>query len=344
MKLSKFNFQLPDELIAFSPLKDRSASRLLVVDEQLKDLNFRDLPSLIDSKDILVINDTKVFKARLIGNRSTGARAEILIERVVDDEFAFVQIKCNSALKPKEEILLLKTNHRISLIKKNEELWFVQFSTKVKTITETLGSVPLPPYIKRDANKLDEQRYQTIYADPKKDFSVAAPTAGFHFDNKLLALLKAKNISIAKVTLHVGMGTFKPIGKEFIKDHKMHKERIELEEEAVNLIDKAKEQGGKVICVGTTSLRCLESIAKINNGELKPFKGETDIYIYPGFKFSVADSLVTNFHLPKSTLIVLVSAFGGYQKVMEAYKHAIRNRYRFYSYGDSMFINLHLGK
>mgnify|MGYP001225791219 CR=1 FL=1 len=344
MKLSKFNFELPGELIALTPLKDRSSSKLLVVEEGLKDLNFRDLPSLINSKDILVINDTKVFKARLLGKRNTGARAEILIERVIDDDFAYVQIKCNSPLKPKDQILFLNSNHSLNLIKKDKDLWLVHFSDKAKKVIEAHGSVPLPPYIKRDSNKVDEERYQTIYADPEKDLSVAAPTAGFHFNYKLLAALKKKDIAVAKITLHVGMGTFKPINKDNIKDHEMHKERIELKEEAINLINKAKSQGGRIICIGTTTLRCLESIAKMNNGVLKPFKGETDIFIYPGFKFNVVDSLVTNFHLPKSTLIVLVSAFGGYKKVMEAYEYAIKNEYRFYSYGDSMFINANLDK
>ena len=250
-----------------------------------------------------------------------------------------VQLRSNSRMKVGDKIFLSESNEFVSLTKKRGDIWQVKFSQPAKKIIDSFGLVPLPPYIKREANSADAERYQTVYADPAKNYSVAAPTAGFHFDKELLDSVMNKGVNIAKLALHIGMGTFKPIKSKKIKDHKMHKESIELKQEAIDLINLSKEKGGRVICVGTTTLRCLESIAKANKGVLKPFTGETDLFIYPGFKFNVVDALITNFHLPKSTLILLVSAFGGYEKMREAYKYAIQEKYRFYSYGDSMFIN-----
>ena len=339
MKLEDFSFVLPRELIASSPLEKRSSSRLLMVGHNLKDLVFSDLPDLLKPEDVLVINDTKVINARLVGQKETGAKVELLIERVLDKENSLVQLRSNSRLREGDKILLSESKEFVSLIKKRGDIWEVKFSQPAKKIIDSLGLVPLPPYLKREANTLDTERYQTVYADPAKNYSVAAPTAGFHFDNKLLDSVKDKGVNIAKITLHIGMGTFKPIKNEIIIEHKMHKESIELKQEAIDLINGSKEKGGRVIAVGTTTFRCLESVAKMNKGTLKPFTGETDLFIYPGFKFNVVDALITNFHLPKSTLLLLVSAFGGYEKMREAYKYAIQEKYRFYSYGDSMFIN-----
>jgi len=339
LKLEDFSFVLPKELIASSPLKQRSSSRLLMVGHNLKDLVFSDLPGLLKPEDVLVINDTKVLNARLAGQKETGAKVELLIERVLDKENSLVQLRSNSRLREGDKISLSESKEFVSLIKKRGDLWEVKFSQPAKKIIDSLGLVPLPPYLKREANTLDAERYQTVYADPAKNYSVAAPTAGFHFDNELLDLVMDKGVNIAKITLHIGMGTFKPIKNEIITEHKMHKESIELKQEAIDLINGSKEKGGRVITVGTTTFRCLESVAKMNKGTLKPFTGDTDLFIYPGFKFNVVDALITNFHLPKSTLLLLVSAFGGYEKMREAYKYAIQEKYRFYSYGDSMFIN-----
>ena len=320
-------------------MEQRSSSRLLMVGHNLKDLVFSDLPGLLKPEDVLVINDTKVLNARLVGQKETGAKVELLIERVLDKENSLAQLRSNSRLREGDKISLSDSKEFVSLIKKIGDLWKVKFSQPAKKIIDSLGLVPLPPYLKREANTLDADRYQTVYADPAKNYSVAAPTAGFHFDNELLDSVMDKGVNIAKITLHIGMGTFKPIKSEIITEHKMHKESIELEQEAIDLINASKEKGGRVISVGTTSFRCLESVAKMNKGALKPFNGDTDLFIYPGFKFHVVDALITNFHLPKSTLLLLVSAFGGYEKMREAYKYAIQEKYRFYSYGDSMFIN-----
>ena len=339
LKLEDFNFQLPRELIASSPLEKRSSSRLLVIKEGFEDLTFKDLPRLLRPEDVLVINDTSVIKARLHGKKETGAKVEILIERIIDEKKALVQTKSNAQLRKGDKILISKGGESLFLLEKEEDLWKVFFSKSPRKIINEFGKVPLPPYIKRKANRLDSERYQTVYADSSKDFSVAAPTAGLHFENELLDSITNKGINIAKITLHIGMGTFKPIKDISIIDHKMHQESIELGKEAIDLITQSKNAGGRVVCVGTTTLRCLESISKANRGVLKPFIGETDIFIYPGFKFTVADALITNFHLPRSTLLLLVSAFGGYEKIRKAYEYAIRKKYRFYSYGDSMFIS-----
>jgi len=339
LKLEDFSFELPKELIASYPLNERSSSKLLVVGHDFKDLVFSDLPGLLKPEDVLVINDTKVINARLFGQKETGARVEVLIERILDEKNSLVQLRTNSQLKEGDKIFLFESEEFLSLTKKKGDIWQVKFSQPAKKIIDSFGLVPLPPYIKREANSSDDDRYQTVYADPAKNYSVAAPTAGFHFDNELLDSVMDKGVNIAKITLHIGMGTFKPIKSKIITDHKMHKESIELKQEAIDLINLSKEKGGRVICVGTTTLRCLESIAKDNKGVLEPFTGETNLFIYPGFKFSVAEALITNFHLPKSTLLLLVSAFGGYEKMREAYRYAIQEKYRFYSYGDSMFIN-----
>lgn len=338
MKLQDFNFQLPKSLIATFPLKERSASKLLVLDRKLSDRNFKDLHQFLKPKDVLVINDTSVLRARLFGKKDTGAKVEILIERVSDTYSATAQTKSNSNLKKGDKIFLSEEGPFAVLIKKRQLISELKFSKPVKEIIKLYGKVPLPPYIKREATKLDSDRYQTIYADFKKCNSVAAPTAGLHFDKNLLDSLENKGIKIAKLTLQVGMGTFKPIKEMLVEKHKMHKEQIEITKESVDIINEAKRRKRKIVCVGTTSLRCLESVCKENKGVLRPFRGETDLYIYPGFQFEIADVLITNFHLPYSSLLVLVSAFAGYERTMLAYDYAIKKGYRFYSYGDAMLI------
>ena len=339
MKLQDFNFKISEDQIASFPLEERSHSKLLVLDEQISDRCFKDLPELLKPNDVLVINDTAVIKARLFGKKITGAKVELLIERVISSNLASAQTKCNSKLKTGDRIFLSKEGPFVTLTKKGSDISELEFSKPIKEVIELYGNVPLPPYIKRKPTELDSERYQTVYADLAKSRSVAAPTAGLHFDENILKSLKSKGLKIAKITLNVGMGTFKPIKEKAIENHKMHTEQIEISEQSVNTINEAKKNKGRVVCVGTTSLRCIESVCKENKGVLKPFKGETDLYIYPGYKFEITDILITNFHLPCSTLLLLVCAFSGYEKTMSAYCHAINKKYRFYSYGDAMFIN-----
>jgi len=338
LKLQDFNFQLPKELIASFPLKERSQSKLLVLENFITDNLFRDLPQLLKPNDVLVINDTAVFNARFFGKKGSGSRVEILIERVIGKNLVTAQTKSSSKLKKGDKIFLSKKGPFLTLINQGPKVLEFEFSLPVKEAIKLYGNVPLPPYIKREATELDLQRYQTIYADLKKCHSVAAPTAGLHFDQSLLDSLETKGVKIAKVTLNVGMGTFKPIRELTIENHRMHKEQIEISQETVDLINETEETKGRVICVGTTSLRCIESVCKENNGKLKPFKGETDLFIYPGYQFEITDILITNFHLPHSSLLLLACAFAGHDRIMSAYQHAIKEGYRFYSYGDSMII------
>ncbi len=340
MKLKKFNFELPKELVAYFPSKERSLSRLLVVNDPLEDLIFKDLPRLLNPNDTLVINDTKVIKARLFAKKSTGAKVEILIERLLDRNCALVLTKANSRLEPGERITLNDDKTTVEFLEKKENIWRVKFSDPIKELLNNLGHVPLPPYIKREATDEDLERYQTIYADASKDFSVAAPTAGFHFNHSLMEEIVLSGVSIAKVTLHIGLGTFKPLSSENIKNNSLHNEIFNVPKEAVDAINRTRRKGGRVISVGTTALRAIESACNFNNGLLTPCSGETDLFIYPGYKFMITDSLITNFHLPKSSLFILLCAFGGYEKMKSSYQHAIKKKYRFYSYGDAMFVNL----
>ena len=270
MKLKKFNFELPKELVAFFPSKERSLSRLLLVNDPLEDLIFKDLPGLLNPNDTLVINDTKVIKARLFAKKSSGAKVEILLERLLDTNCALVLTKSNSSLRAGERVILNDHKTTVELLEKKENIWRVKFSGPVKKLLNNLGHVPLPPYIKREADDKDSERYQTIYADPSKDFSVAAPTAGFHFNHSLMEEIILSGVSIAKVTLHIGLGTFKPLSSENIKNNSLHSEIFNVPKEAVNAINRTKKEGGRVISVGTTTLRAIESACKFNNGLLKP--------------------------------------------------------------------------
>lgn len=334
--LSDFDYDLPADLIAQAPLAERSASRLLAVGElRLEDLHFRDLPALLAPGDLLVFNDTRVVKARLYGEKSTGGQVEMLIERVLGEHEAISQMRVSK--KPAVGALIrVAGRFDVEVVARNGEFWTLRFPPERSVFDwlEDFGALPLPPYIERAANLDDEERYQTVFATARG--SVAAPTAGLHFDDALLARVAELGVETSRVTLHVGAGTFSPVRVDNIAEHRMHSERIQVGAATVEAIERTRARGGRVICVGTTSLRALESAAR--GGTLAPVDTETDIFITPGFRFRVADALITNFHLPKSTLMMLVCAFGGMDRVKRAYAHAVSSRYRFFSYGDAMFL------
>ena len=338
MRTLDFDFYLPEALIAQHPTKNRSASRLLKLDGNtgsIQDAMFTNLLEALNSGDLLVLNDTRVIKARLFGEKLTGGKIEVMIERVVDAHHALAQIKASRAPKAGSK-LVIAGKVEAEVIGRQEDLFLLQFSDshEVMDILDLHGSLPLPPYITHAADADDETRYQTVFA--KHAGAVAAPTAGLHFDDTMLSQLKAKGVNIAFVTLHVGAGTFKPVKTELIADHKMHSEIYTIPQATIDLIAATRTNGGKVTAVGTTALRALESAAQ--HQALKAGQGETAIFITPGYSFKVVDRLLTNFHLPKSTLLMLVSAFAGFENTMRAYQHAIEKQYRFFSYGDAMLI------
>lgn len=335
MLLSNFDFNLPPKLIAQFPLQKRSDSRLLCLNKttgEISHYKFKDLPKLLEPKDLIIFNNTKVIPARLHANKPSGGKVEIFIERILTDHRFLAQTKSRKPLKTGEK-LILNSDICFKITGRQNNLFelSVVSSESIHSILEKLGNVPLPPYIKRQPNLCDQTTYQTIYA--KHPGAVAAPTAGLHFDQNLISELKNKNILSDFVTLHVGLGTFQPVRAENIEEHKMHKEYISVSK---NLCDKIKKSSKKIVAVGTTSVRSLESAAK--TGEINEYQGDTDIFIYPGYKFKVVDALITNFHLPKSSLLMLVSAFAGHKNIMNAYQEAIKQKYRFYSYGDAMLI------
>ena len=338
MRTLDFDFYLPEALIAQHPTKSRSASRLLRLDGNtgsIQDAMFTNLLEALNSGDLLVLNDTRVIKARLFGEKLTGGKIEVMIERVVDAHHALAQIKASRAPKAGSK-LVIAGKVEAEVIGRQEDLFLLQFSDshEVMDILDLHGSLPLPPYITHAADADDETRYQTVFA--KHAGAVAAPTAGLHFDDTMLNQLKAKGVNIAFVTLHVGAGTFKPVKTELIADHKMHSEIYTIPQATIDLIAATRTNGGKVTAVGTTALRALESAAQ--QQALQAGQGETAIFITPGYSFKVVDRLLTNFHLPKSTLLMLVSAFAGFENTMRAYRHAIEKQYRFFSYGDAMLI------
>ncbi len=339
MRRSDFHFDLPSELIAQTPPKQRTASRLLVLEGESgrwRDSIFRELPSLLRAGDLLVFNDTRVMPARLLGRKKeTGGRVEVLVERVLDHRRVIAHVRASKAPRP-GVVLLLEESVEAEVEERREDRFLLRFRDPrpVSELLKEVGRVPLPPYIEREPESLDRERYQTVYA--RREGAVAAPTAGLHFDGKLLEQLSEQGVERAFVTLHVGAGTFQPVRVDDIRTHRMHAEYAELSPEVCDRIRAAKREGRRVIAVGTTTVRTLESAAR--EGELRPFRGETDIFIRPGFTFRVVDALITNFHLPESTLLMLVCAFGGYERVMAAYRHAVAQRYRFFSYGDAMFI------
>jgi S-adenosylmethionine:tRNA ribosyltransferase-isomerase len=338
MNVSDFHFDLPDELIARYPLKERSASRLLSLDGlsgQTTHLKFTDLPALLQPGDLLVFNNTRVIPARLFGQKETGGKVEILVERLLGEKELLAHTR--SSKSPKEgQRLLLEDGTSLRMMAREDALFrFVYEGDEAfLDVLERIGHMPLPPYMEREDEQSDRERYQTVYA--KEAGAVAAPTAGLHFDDVVLSALKAKGIEFAYVTLHVGAGTFQPVRVDKIEDHVMHSEIAHVPEETVKAVNEARARGGRVVAVGTTSVRSLESASRA--GRLQEFRGDTDIFIYPGYRFQTVDAMITNFHLPESTLIMLVSAFAGYNNIMSAYREAVEQKYRFFSYGDAMFL------
>lgn len=338
MNVSDFHFDLPDELIARYPLKERSASRLLALDGlsgSTRHLKFTDLPGLLQPGDLLVFNNTRVIPARLFGKKETGGQVEVLVERLLGDHELLAHVKASKALKEGQRVIL--EDGTTLVMKGRRDALFnlmCESDQPLLELLERIGHMPLPPYVDRPDEQTDRERYQTVYA--REAGAVAAPTAGLHFDEALLEQLRQQGIASAYVTLHVGAGTFQPVRVDRIEDHVMHSEVVHVPEETVAAVNRTRAQGGRVVAVGTTSVRSLESASR--GGRLRPFRGETDIFIHPGYRFQTVDAMVTNFHLPESTLIMLVSAFAGYHNVMAAYAEAVRERYRFFSYGDAMFI------
>ncbi len=341
MKLSDFHFDLPEELIAHYPPARRSDSRLLCMDRHsgvLQHRQFRELPSLLRAGDLLVFNNTRVIAARLFGQKESGGRVEVLVERVMAGNRLLVQIRASKSPKPGSRILFECAAEQLAADVAGREGGFYMLdfppAVPVLELLDEIGHMPLPPYIKREDEKLDRERYQTVYGEKKG--AVAAPTAGLHFDEALLESVRAAGIDTAFVTLHVGAGTFQPVRTENIAEHRMHSEYLEVDEAVCGQVRACRQRGGRVIAVGTTSVRCLETASA--GGKLAPYRGDTDIFIYPGYQFRVVDGLLTNFHLPESSLIMLVSAFAGREAVLAAYAEAVRESYRFFSYGDAMFI------
>ncbi|HIF9135001.1 TPA: tRNA preQ1(34) S-adenosylmethionine ribosyltransferase-isomerase QueA [Photobacterium damselae] len=345
MQVSDFDFDLPDELIARYPQPERTSSRLLQLDGNSGDIahkTFKDVLDLVNPGDLMIFNNTRVIPARMFGRKASGGKLEVLVERMLDEKSILAHVRASKSPKPGTELLLGENDeYSAEMVARHDALFEIRFNSD-KTVLEILdevGHMPLPPYIDRPDEDADKERYQTVYN--AKPGAVAAPTAGLHFDDALLAALKEKGVNFAFVTLHVGAGTFQPVRVDNIDDHHMHSEYVEVPEEVVIAINETKANGGRVVAVGTTSVRSLESAAQdaVKNGtELKPFFGDTEIFIFPGYQFQLVDVLITNFHLPESTLIMLVSAFAGYEHTMNAYKDAVANQFRFFSYGDSMFV------
>ena len=340
MKLEDFNYELPEELIAQTPLKNRDSSRLLVLNKETGEVNhkhFKDIIDYLDSGDTIVVNDTKVLPARLIGEKEeTNAIIEILLLKNIENDTwecltkPAKRVKIGTIVSFGNGLLKAKC---VGIYEDGIRHMELMYDGILYEILDKLGTMPLPPYIHEKLE--DQNRYQTVYA--KEVGSAASPTAGLHFTNELLDKIKEKGINIASVTLHIGLGTFRPVSASNITDHKMHSEYYELEQTTVDILNKTKENSKKIVVVGTTSVRVLETVMN-KYGELKPCSGWTDIFIYPGYEFKIVDHLITNFHLPKSTLIMLISALAGREKVLSAYREAVNNKYRFFSFGDSMFI------
>lgn len=341
MRTDDFDYVLPPELIAQVPAPEREASRLLVVGEQpslYRDLHFTDFAQLCEAGDLLVVNDTRVVPARLKCNKPSGGQVEVMLERLLDEQTIVALARSNKPLKPGQR-LLVDGREELEYIGRADAFFKFKLLNTVPgdeyRIFHQQGDIPLPPYIKRSPDQEDTGRYQTVYA--KSEGAVAAPTAGLHFDQCVFDQLRCKGVELAQVTLHVGAGTFQPVKVDDVAQHKMHTEWIEVGDEVVAKIEQTRAAGGRVIAVGTTTVRALETAAR--NGALTVYRGPTDIFIYPGYQFSVVDALLTNFHLPKSTLLMMISAFAGVEEIRDAYLHAIDQRYRFFSYGDAMFLS-----
>lgn len=340
MKTEKFNYDLPEHLIAQYPSSKRTDSKLLVAIESIQHQVFTDIAKHINKGDLLILNKTSVIPARLFGEKSTGGKIEILLERFLSHHQTLTQIKSSRAPREGAELVFsFQGNRFIATVKGRQDNFFIlDWSDDPKPLFEQYGQIPLPPYMNRAAEKLDEERYETIYADPNQKASVAAPTAGMHFDQELLNTLQNKGVEFGYVNLHVGAGTFQPVKTDHIEDHVIHKELVEVNSDLIDQVKRIKASKGKIVAVGTTSVRAIETAFQ---DEPSAFKGETSLFIYPGYKFKVVDHMITNFHLPKSSLLMLVAAFIGYEKMMEIYKTAVEKEYRFLSYGDAMLLKYH---
>lgn len=340
MNLQDFNYSLPNELIARYPTEQRSASRLLALgrgDGEVKHQKFVDLVNLLEPNDLLVFNNTRVIPARLFGEKESGGKVEVLIERITSGSRGIAQIRASKAPKPDSRILLDK-DLSLRVVDRVDDMYLIESNddASLAMVLQAVGHMPLPPYIDRDDETLDRERYQTVYSE--REGAVAAPTAGLHFDQSTLNKLRNKGIEFAFVTLHVGAGTFQPVREEQIENHKMHSEYAEVSADVCNKIREAKSKGGRIIAVGTTAVRCIET-ASLSQGWVEPYYGDTEIFIYPGYEYKMVDAMLTNFHLPESSLIMLVSAFAGRESTLNAYQQAIEEKYRFFSYGDAMFIS-----
>ncbi|MEN8166080.1 MAG: tRNA preQ1(34) S-adenosylmethionine ribosyltransferase-isomerase QueA [Pseudomonadota bacterium] len=339
MQLSDFDYELPEELIAQFPIKQRSGSRLLVLEapgRPLRDLLFTDLPALLRAGDLLVFNDTRVMQARLFGRKVSGGRLELLVERVLAADLALTHVRASKSPKPGTKILLGEAGLAAEVMGRQGALFEVRLlASDFYTLMERQGHLPLPPYIERSDEPLDQERYQTVYA--RRPGAVAAPTAGLHFDETMLKRLAEVGVESAHVTLHVGAGTFQPVRVDNLDEHVMHSEYLEVNEQVCRQVRDTRARGGRVVAVGTTSVRSLEAASA--SGEIQPYRGETRLFIRPGYPFRSVDNLITNFHLPRSTLLMLVSAFAGFTEIKQAYRHAVAQGYRFFSYGDAMFLS-----
>ena len=337
MKLSDFHYELPESLIAQFPPEKRGDSRLLCLNGstgEIEDDHFSSFIDRVNENDLLVFNNTKVMPARLYGQKQSGGKVEILIERLLDDSTALAHVRASKSPKPGSQILL-NDGFILEVLERNDNLFVLQSrEVDMMSIMSEAGHMPLPPYITREDGNDDQSRYQTVYAE--KTGAVAAPTAGLHFTDEMLQSLSDKGVRSVFVTLHVGAGTFQPVRVENLDEHQMHEEYVELDKQVVDAVAETRKRGGRVIAIGTTSVRSLESAAI--SGTLKTYEGDTQLFIRPGFQFNVVDVMLTNFHLPESTLLMLVSAFAGYENIMRAYQHAVKQHYRFFSYGDAMWI------
>lgn len=342
LNLTHFDYNLPDTLIAQMPASERTKSRLLVVGEALQDAQFPDVLAQLRTGDVLVLNNTKVIKARLFGQKATGGKVEVMLDRVSGMHECIAQIRASKA-PPAGTSIQIASGVELTVLSKNERFYHLRSSQPILSILEAHGHLPLPPYINHQADGFDAQRYQTVFA--QNDGAVAAPTAGLHFDEQLLQDAVAKGVVLAYVTLHVGAGTFLPVSTQDLSAHIMHEEWYEIPESTAQLINQARSEKRRVVCVGTTSLRALESAYvqqnpdKNDDWQMRAATNETRLFIRPPYRFGVVDTLITNFHLPQSTLLMLVSAFSGVHTMRDAYNHAIDNGYRFFSYGDAMWLN-----